>query len=190
VRLKDEHKLNAIIQATLELTNEKGLAGIRMSDLAKRAGIATGSLYTYFEDKQDLLLSVNRSVRSTVARYLRQPFREGDSLELKLATTVKRYTDYVGEHREAILFADLLKRSPYMTEAAAQETMDQYSFLVKMVEEGQQRGLIRAGDPEELMHVMDCIIKAMIDFQLYHEKPYTPDVKERAWSLVSAALLR
>ncbi|MTB50527.1 TetR/AcrR family transcriptional regulator [Lewinella sp. W8] len=189
MRLKDEHKLNAIIRATLELTNEKGLAGIRMSDLAKRAGIATGSLYTYFEDKQNLLLSVNRSVRSTAARYLRHQFREEDTLEHRLEHTVKRYVDYVGEHREAILFADLLKRSPYMTEAASQETMDHFQFLLDMVEEGQQSGMIRTGDPEELLHVMDSIVKAMVDFQLFHGRPYTKNIQQRTWGIVRSALI-
>jgi len=190
MRLKDEQKFEAIIRATLELTHEKGLAGIRMSELAKRAGIATGSLYTYFEDKQDILLSVDREVRSRGAAYLMQAGNsEGGSYESRVKSYVGQYADFVSANREAILFIDLLQRSPYMTERSYQDTVDQYRFTLELVQEGQDAGTVRKGDPEEMVHVIDSIIKMLIDHRQTHLKgTYDESVRNRCEEYVWAVL--
>lgn len=190
MRLKDEQKFEAIIRATLELTHEKGLAGIRMSELAKRAGIATGSLYTYFEDKQDILLSVDREVRSRGAAYLMQAgTRKGGSYENRVKSYVGQYADFVSANREAILFIDLLQRSPYMTERSYQDTVDQYRFTLELVQEGQDAGTVRKGDPEEMVHVIDSIIKMLIDHRQTHLKgTYDESVRNRCEEYVWAVL--
>ncbi|MEM9258124.1 MAG: TetR/AcrR family transcriptional regulator, partial [Bacteroidota bacterium] len=177
-----------IIKATLELTHERGLAGIKMSTLAKRAGIATGSLYTYFEDKQDLLLSVNQHVRQMGVGYLLQRLDPRLNLPDRLLSLIESFADYIGDNREAIVFADLLKRSPYMTEAAAQEAMEQYAFLFQLLQEGQASGEIRPGDPEELLHIIYGVLKSLIDFQRLKGLPYGPNVRnacrENVWRIL------
>lgn len=190
MRLKDEQKFEAIIQATLELTHERGLAGVRMSELAKKAGIATGSLYTYFEDKQDILLSVEREVRSRGIAYLIQAGTDGDeSYEGRVKAYVGQYADFVSVNREAILFIDLLQRSPYMTERSYQDTVDQYRFTLELVKEGQDAGVVREGDPEEMVHVIDSIIKMLIDHRQTHLKgTYDEDVKNRCKDYVWAVI--
>ncbi|WP_273445550.1 TetR/AcrR family transcriptional regulator [Neolewinella agarilytica] len=190
MRLKDEQKFEAIIRATLELTHEKGLAGIKMSELARKAGIATGSLYTYFEDKQDILLSVDREVRSRGAAYLMQASTDDEeSYEGRVKTYVGQYADFVSANREAILFIDLLQRSPFMTERSYQDTVDQYRFTLELVEEGQNAGLIREGDPEEMVHVIDSIIKMLIDHRQTHLKgAYNEEVRNRCKEYVWAVL--
>ncbi len=190
MRLKDEQKFEAIIRATLELTHEKGLAGIRMSELAKRAGIATGSLYTYFEDKQDILLSVDREVRSRGAAYLMQAGTgKGGSYENRVKSYVGQYADFVSANREAILFIDLLQRSPYMTERSYQDTVDQYRFTLELVQEGQDAGMVRKGDPEEMVHVIDSVIKMLIDHRQTHLKgTYDESLRNRCKEYVWAVL--
>ncbi|MEO0733871.1 MAG: TetR/AcrR family transcriptional regulator [Bacteroidota bacterium] len=188
MRIKDEQKLEAIIQATLELTRERGLAGVKMNALAKRAGIATGSLYTYFKDKQDLLLSVYHYVRERGAVYLRDSLDLNQDLADRIRTTVGHYADYVGRHREAIGFIDDLKRSPFITPEALAEVTEQYRFLQQLFIEGQAAGLIREDDPERLLLVIDGIIKAVIDFQFLRQRPYDREVRQACRELAWAAV--
>ena len=53
-RIKDENKIQAIYQATLALVLKSGYAELNMAAVAKEAGIATGSIYTYFKNKEAL----------------------------------------------------------------------------------------------------------------------------------------
>ncbi len=53
-RLADEDKRTRLITASLEEFGERGYAAARVSDIALRAGVAPGTVYTYFTDKEDL----------------------------------------------------------------------------------------------------------------------------------------
>lgn len=51
-------KKNKIIKAGYELFSEVGYYGTNTAEIAKRAGVSTGIVYGYFQDKRDILLSV------------------------------------------------------------------------------------------------------------------------------------
>lgn len=54
----DEIMRRSIYGATVELLNDRGLAGLTMERVAKRAEVSTGTLYNYVKDKDDLLAHV------------------------------------------------------------------------------------------------------------------------------------
>ena len=54
-RVKDESKIEAIYNATLALVLKSGFAELNMAAVAKEAGIATGTIYTYFKNKETLI---------------------------------------------------------------------------------------------------------------------------------------
>lgn len=51
-------KKNKIIKAGYKLFSEVGYYGTTTAEIAKRAGVSTGIVYGYFEDKRDILLCV------------------------------------------------------------------------------------------------------------------------------------
>lgn len=51
-------KKNKIIQAGYELFTEVGYYGTNTVEIAKRAGVSTGIVYGYFQDKRDILICV------------------------------------------------------------------------------------------------------------------------------------
>ncbi len=51
-------KKNKIIQAGYQLFSEVGYYGTNTAEIAKRAGVSTGIVYGYFEDKRDILICV------------------------------------------------------------------------------------------------------------------------------------
>lgn len=51
-------KKNKIISAGYELFSEVGYYGTNTAEIAKRAGVSTGIVYGYFQDKRDILICV------------------------------------------------------------------------------------------------------------------------------------
>ena len=51
-------KKNRIIDAGYQLFSEVGYYGTNTAEIAKRAGVSTGIVYGYFQDKRDILISV------------------------------------------------------------------------------------------------------------------------------------
>ncbi len=51
-------KKNRIIEASYALFSEVGYYGTNTAEIAKKAGVSTGIVYGYFQDKRDILISV------------------------------------------------------------------------------------------------------------------------------------
>src|ERR1700752_2307553 len=57
-----EERRSAILAAALEEFTARGYEGARLDDVAKRAGIAKGTIYLYFADKETLFQELVRSM--------------------------------------------------------------------------------------------------------------------------------
>ena len=73
-----------ILDAALELFVEKGFAATRLEDVAQRAGVSKGTVYLYFDSKEDLFKSV---IRSGIVRAIEEAEKlvagyEGNSADL------------------------------------------------------------------------------------------------------------
>ena len=56
MRISDKH--NKIIQAAIKVFARKGFFSARISDIAKKAKVADGTIYLYFNNKYDILISI------------------------------------------------------------------------------------------------------------------------------------
>lgn len=57
---KDKQEL--ILQATLEMLSSNGFHGFSMKQLASRAGVATGTIYLYFKDREALIAELHSRI--------------------------------------------------------------------------------------------------------------------------------
>lgn len=62
---KDKHQ--AILAATLKLLAAKGFHGFSIKQLAAEAGVAAGTVYLYFKDKDELITHLHSDIIKTVA---------------------------------------------------------------------------------------------------------------------------
>ena len=62
------NKRDIILDATLNLLASRGFHGFSIRDVAKEAGVATGTVYLYFEDREDLIKKLHSQIIDIVAR--------------------------------------------------------------------------------------------------------------------------
>ena len=62
-RPKSEDKRNAILDAATRVFAERGLAAAPTSEISRRAGVADGTLFTYFKTKDDLINALYREIK-------------------------------------------------------------------------------------------------------------------------------
>lgn len=75
-RKKTEARREAILDAALEEFAAKGYAGARMEDIARRAGVAKGTLYLHFGDKEGLSTASRSSAFAPMHALARDPRRQ------------------------------------------------------------------------------------------------------------------
>ena len=61
-------KQTAILDATLELVSEKGFHGTPTSAIAQEAGVGVGTIYRYFENKEDLIDELYKRLKLQLAK--------------------------------------------------------------------------------------------------------------------------
>jgi AcrR family transcriptional regulator len=59
-RVKDPAIIDRLFEAALRHVLETGYAGLKMAEVAREAGGATGTIYTYFWGKADLINQLYR----------------------------------------------------------------------------------------------------------------------------------
>jgi TetR/AcrR family transcriptional regulator len=91
-------RIREIGEAALRVVARKGLDGATMQEIADEAGLAKGTLYLYFDGRDDLVVHLAESafeeLRPAVAEALR---REGSSAE-RLEAAIRTHVEFF-EHR-------------------------------------------------------------------------------------------
>src|SRR5208337_870046 len=95
----------AILKAALEVFAEHGFAAARLDDIAARAGVAKGTLYLYFPDKETLFERMLQSFAAPVlARLSRLAEEESMPPAAALSAIVGFFeTEVLGTPREKVI---------------------------------------------------------------------------------------
>src|SRR5258705_11185680 len=74
--------VEAIFEATARILQSEGRAGLNTNRVAELAGVSIGTLYSYFPNKEAILLAMARreteAVRASVAKALTEDLRQTD----------------------------------------------------------------------------------------------------------------
>nr|WP_246485216.1 TetR/AcrR family transcriptional regulator [Chitinophaga qingshengii] len=149
--MKDDKKYARIFGAVLKLVTKKGLAGMTMGDISKEAGIATGTLYVYFDNKDALINALfaacrENSVMVSFRGYdAQQPFKPGFR---SIWMNILRYRLH---NFEEFIFQEQCYHSPYITAATREKARQLAEPLYALIARGQKEQLIKNLEPDILV---------------------------------------
>ena len=110
------NKRELITEAAIAVFAEKGYRSARVADVAKRAGVADGTIYLYFKNKEDLLLSIFEEKMGLLIDVLRNSL---DGIECPL----EKVRVYVQHHFEQ------LRTQPLLAQVFQVELRQSHKFL-------------------------------------------------------------
>jgi TetR/AcrR family fatty acid metabolism transcriptional regulator len=140
-----ELKHHRILRAAIEVFASKGYFAARMTDVAKQAEVADGTLYLYFEGKEHLLLSIFDDVLGRFIERLEQEIADLDDPLDKLRVMVRLHLETLGRDRALAHVLQIETRhSRRFMSVFTRGKLGEYLNLVRsIVEEGQQLGVFR-----------------------------------------------
>jgi AcrR family transcriptional regulator len=83
-RPKSEDKRNAILDAATRVFAERGLTAAPTSEISKQAGVAEGTLFTYFKTKDDLINALYREIKLEIADAMMSGFPRKQRVRIRL----------------------------------------------------------------------------------------------------------
>ena len=95
---KEEAAKEAIYEAALKVISRKKHEGLKMQEIAESAGIATGTLYNYFRNKESLLYYVDGKLRESILDSMQAFAETGGPALQRLADLTGEILRYCEEH--------------------------------------------------------------------------------------------
>ena len=138
-------KREAILRAATTVFAEKGFFNSKVADIAKAAGVADGTVYLYFKNKDDILHSIfDRAMDEFIAEGRRE-LADLDKPIDKLRRIAELHLLRLGADRDmAIVFQVELRGSiKFMQEFSAAGFSEYLDIIRATIEDGQKAGVFR-----------------------------------------------
>ena len=150
----------AILDAAEELIARHGLHDAALVQIAKRAGVAVGTLYNYFTDREALIRGLFESRRATFRPRLFAAIQAGSELpfEPRLRRFVREVFEVFESHRS---FLKVAIENEHLKPSGSTTPEDLLAGVRDVVSAGVREGAIPAYKAEILPLVITGIIKSI-----------------------------
>ncbi|HEY8143735.1 MAG TPA: TetR/AcrR family transcriptional regulator [Kofleriaceae bacterium] len=145
---------DAILDAALECFVDRGFHGTAMPDIAKKTGIAAGTIYHYFASKEELVNALFRKWKAEIARRVFTAFPQGAPTRQQFQVMWREMIAFALAHPAAFAFLELHNHSSYLDAESVAADRGLKIFAGAIVQQAQKDGVIKPLDAALLMELV------------------------------------
>ena len=181
-RARVEAKESSILDAAEKIFAEAGFDGAKVSNIARAASVAEGTVYLYYKNKQDLLAGV-------VGRFWTQ-LTLGAEEAIEPDTTTAMQLEQLGRyHLQSLLNQFEVVSLTYRARPQQEQDLDQVREYVRVFDRIMQRGVDRGELPEHIPIVqLRDVFFGTLEFSArtlkLRERPYDQSVVTNLLSIM------
>lgn len=168
-------KRERILRAAIDVFARNGYFNAKVSEIAKAAGVADGTIYLYFDGKEDLLVTIFREHTRSYLQSLERDLAHVRRPEERLRIAIRHHLETLGRDRSLAIVAQVELRHSlkFMSLLSQQEVADYLNMLRKIVEHGQSDGSFRRTlHPQLVAKALFGILDEMVTSWILSEKEY------------------
>lgn len=138
-------KRNRILQAAIEVFSRKGFFNSKVSEIARASGVADGTIYLYFKNKDDLLISLFEEKMAEVVADVKKRIQAGEGPLDKMRIFIENHMGLLECEAGLIevLQVELRQSSKFLKDYTPVKFFEYLDVLSGVLEEGKQAGLFR-----------------------------------------------
>ncbi len=142
---RSPEKYQRILDAAITVIAEKGFFQSRVAEIAERAGVADGTIYLYFKNKEQILMAAIDSAFAAFLERARRELKPDAGPGEKLRRLARLHLETLGANRGiAIVFQTELRQSAKFLAQFSRRNLAEYFDLIRaVVREGQRAGVFR-----------------------------------------------
>jgi TetR/AcrR family fatty acid metabolism transcriptional regulator len=144
-QVEKNNKYHQILEAAIKVFARQGFHQSTVAQIAREAGVADGTIYLYFKNKDDILVQFFNFKTKQVFDRFRSEVDRADSSLAKLGDLVRMHLEEFQRDRDmAIVYQVETHQNSLLAEAQIKEMSQMYRDIIsEIVEQGQQEGTIR-----------------------------------------------
>ncbi|WP_062104469.1 TetR/AcrR family transcriptional regulator [Bacillus niameyensis] len=139
---RNKPKYKQIVDAAVVVIAENGYHQSQVSKIAKQAGVADGTIYLYFENKEDILISVFREKMGLFVDQIKEVINSKQTASEKLLVMIENHFNILSEDRHLAIVTQLeLRQSNHELRKKINEILKDYLILIDhILRYGQEQG--------------------------------------------------
>lgn len=141
-------KRSQIIQATRDLLFEQGLQDTSMAQIAQRADVGMGTIYNYFDNKEELVFTLYSEIKAAMSDYALERYEESEPVVKRILYLLGRYAHYGLEHPREFRLSQQLAQVPYVQAEASEYPVT--AAVAQLFSEAKEQHLLKEM-PENVM---------------------------------------
>ncbi|MGW8303775.1 MAG: TetR/AcrR family transcriptional regulator [Desulfobacterales bacterium] len=144
-RIEKNHKYHQILEAAVKVFARQGFHQSTVAQIAREAGVADGTIYLYFKNKDDILVQFFSFRTKQVFESFREEVNRAETSSDKLRNLVRRHlAEFQRDRDGAVVYQVETHQNSRLVETQIKEMSKMYRDLIsEIVEQGQQEGTIR-----------------------------------------------
>jgi TetR/AcrR family fatty acid metabolism transcriptional regulator len=142
---KNSEKYHRIIEAATKVFAKKGFYQSKISEIAKEANVADGTIYIYFENKDDILISLFEEQMKAVIDNMETQLSGIDDPAKRLERFASTHLDLIEKNQDMaeIIQVELRQSGKFMKEYKNEKFMQYLDIIEDIIGEGQKRGIFK-----------------------------------------------
>ncbi|TXD85595.1 TetR/AcrR family transcriptional regulator [Subsaximicrobium wynnwilliamsii] len=180
---KSQIKREALVRATINLVNSHGFHAAPMSKIAKLAAVSPGTIYLYFENKQDLVDKVYLDVKTAFSEFAFKDYDEKVSVEKGFEKIWKNIAVFKLREVEKAMFLSQCDNTPIIDDSSRQEGLKHLQPLLNLWELGKKEGLIKPVSPYMLYAFSIYPVAFLMNMQQQGLYKLTPEHIDEAYKM-------
>lgn len=138
-------KRDRILKAAIEVFAKNGFYATRVSEIAKAAGVADGTIYLYFKNKDDVLITIFEDGIQQLLAILREVASSEESFDARITRVVELQLGLLEDQRDLaeVITVNLRQSSSLLKQYAAPLFMEYIDVIAGLIREGQKQGAFR-----------------------------------------------
>lgn len=147
MKSRNGDKYHRIIRAATKVFAKKGFFHSKVSDIAKEAQVADGTIYLYFDNKDDILISLfEEEMKAVLENMVQEVSREKDAIRKieRFALSHLRLIE-LNKNMAEIIQVELRQSSKFMKEYKNEKFLQYLNLIGDVIKEGQEKGVFKKG---------------------------------------------
>lgn len=172
-------KRERILRAAVDVFARTGYFNSKVSEVARAAGVADGTIYLYFEGKEDLLITIFREQSRVFLSVLRGELARIEGAAAKIEKVVSYHLETIGANRPlaVVLQVELRQSLKFISLISREELGDYLEVIRSIIEEGSASGeLRRAEHPQIVANAIFGVLDEIVTTWILSEREEPPAV--------------
>ena len=173
-------KRDRILRAAVKIFSRKGFFNSKVSEIARAAEVADGTIYLYFRNKDDLLISLFEEKMGEVVADVRRRIADGGNALEKLKIFIENHMDLL--ERESglveVLQVELRQSTKFLKDYTPVKFFEYLDIISDILEEGKREGVLRPDLNISIARraIFGALDELSLTYILSRKPKYHPDV--------------